>query len=89
MKLSIVPVVLMALQVAAFAQSNSKCSDMAKFRSPGVTLEITRAVTVPAGGATPRLRKAVSKPNGTLFLANTTRLAPNDEFFSVSAHVRV
>jgi pimeloyl-ACP methyl ester carboxylesterase len=51
MKLSIVPVFLMALQVTAFAQSNSKCSDMAKFRSPGVTLEITRAVTVPAGRA--------------------------------------
>ena len=51
MKLSIAPVFLMALQVTAFAQSNSKCSDMAKFRSPGVTLEITRAVTVPAGRA--------------------------------------
>src|SRR5712671_4896344 len=32
MKLAIAPVVLMALQVTAFAQSNSKCSDMAKFR---------------------------------------------------------
>ncbi|HET9942530.1 MAG TPA: tannase/feruloyl esterase family alpha/beta hydrolase [Terriglobia bacterium] len=51
MKLSIVPVVLLTVQVAAFAQSNSKCSDMAKFRSPGVTLEITRAAIVPAGRA--------------------------------------
>ena len=51
MKLSIMPVVLMAVQVTAFAQSNSKCPDMAKFRSPGVTLEITRAEMVPAGRA--------------------------------------
>src|SRR5436190_13592604 len=51
MKLSILPVVLMAVQVTAFAQSNSKCSDMAKVRSPGVALEITRAAIVPAGRA--------------------------------------
>ena len=47
MKLFIVLVVLLAAQVAAFAQSNSKCSDMTKFRSPGVTLEITRAAVPP------------------------------------------
>jgi hypothetical protein len=51
MKLSIVPVVLLTVHVAAFAQSNSKCADMAKFRSPGVTLEITRAEIVNAGRA--------------------------------------
>ena len=51
MKLSMMTAVLMALQLTAFAQSNSKCSDMAKFRSPGVTLEITRAEIVPAGRA--------------------------------------
>src|SRR6266571_9219499 len=49
MKLSVVLIVLLAVQVTAFAQSNSKCSDMAKFRSPGVTLEISRAEIVPAG----------------------------------------
>src|SRR6266487_3972463 len=51
MKLSVVLIVLLAVQVTAFAQSNSKCSDMAKFRSPVVTLEITRAEIVPAGRA--------------------------------------
>src|SRR6266516_2998717 len=51
MKLSVVSIVLLAVQVTAFAQSNSKCSDMAKFRSPGVPLEITRAEIVPAGRA--------------------------------------
>src|SRR4030095_11264372 len=44
-------VVLLAAQLTAFGQSSSKCSDMAKFRSPGVTLEITRAEIVPAGRA--------------------------------------
>src|SRR5262245_6209790 len=51
MKLSIVPLVLLSLQVAAFAQSNSKCAGMTNFKSPGVTLEITRAVPVAAGRA--------------------------------------
>ena len=51
MKLSMMTAVLMAFQLTAFAQSNSKCPDMAKFRSPGVTLEITRAEIVPAGRA--------------------------------------
>src|SRR5262245_50289036 len=51
MKLSIVPLVLLSLQVAAFAQSNSKCAGMTKFKSPGVALEITRAVPIPAGRA--------------------------------------
>src|SRR5678815_6031931 len=51
MKLSVLPLVLLTVQVAAFAQSNSKCSDMAKFRSPGVSLEITRAEVVPPGRA--------------------------------------
>ena len=51
MKLSIVPIVLLGMHVTAFAQSNSKCSDVAKFRSPGVALEISRAEIVPAGRA--------------------------------------
>ena len=51
MKLSIIPIVLLSLQAAAFAQSNSKCADMTKFKSPGVALEITRAVPIPAGRA--------------------------------------
>lgn len=51
MKLSIISAVVMTLQVAAFAQSNTKCSDMAKFRAPGASLEITRAAAVPAGRA--------------------------------------
>src|SRR4030095_8174519 len=51
MKLSVAPIILLTVQVAAFAQSNSKCSDMTKFQSSGVTLEITRAETVPAGRA--------------------------------------
>jgi len=36
MKLSITAFALFALQGAALAQSNSKCADMAKFKSPGV-----------------------------------------------------
>jgi hypothetical protein len=55
MKLSVVPAVLLAVQFTAFAQSNSKCSDIAKLRSPGVTLEITRAEIVPAGRAQGRV----------------------------------
>src|SRR5215510_6882675 len=39
------------MQVAGFAQSNSKCSEMTKFRTPGVTHEITRAELVPEGRA--------------------------------------
>jgi hypothetical protein len=50
-KLCVAPIVLLGVQVIAFAQSNAKCSDMAKFRSSGVTLEITRAKIVPAGRA--------------------------------------
>jgi hypothetical protein len=51
MKRSVLPMVLLALNVSAFAQSNSKCSDMANFPTPGLTLEITRAEIVPAGPA--------------------------------------
>jgi feruloyl esterase len=51
MKLSIVPIIVFAAQASALAQSGSKCADMAKFHSPGVTLEITRAEAVPAGRA--------------------------------------
>jgi feruloyl esterase len=50
MKLYIVPVLLVAFEAAGFAQT-SKCADMSKFRSPGVTIEITRAAIVPAGPA--------------------------------------
>ena len=51
MKLSIIPVLAVAMQITAFAQTNSKCADMTKFKSPGVTLEITRAEAMPAGRA--------------------------------------
>src|SRR5438093_12218027 len=51
MKLSITAFALFALQGAAFAQSNSKCADMAKFKSPGVTLEISRAANIAEGRA--------------------------------------
>ena len=55
MKLSIIPVfapvLAVAIQVTAFAQTNSKCTDLTKFKSPGVTLEITRAEAMPAGRA--------------------------------------
>ena len=51
MKLFVLPMVVMALQLTALAQTNSKCADMAKFKSPGVTLEITRAAALPAGPA--------------------------------------
>jgi feruloyl esterase len=51
MKLFILPVALLALQIPGYAQTNSKCADMAKLKTPGVTLEITRAAIVPAGRA--------------------------------------
>ena len=51
MKLSIIPVLAVAMQITAFAQTNSRCADMTKFKSPGVTLEITRAEAMPAGRA--------------------------------------
>jgi feruloyl esterase len=51
MKLSFIPVLAVAMQITAFAQTNSRCADMAKFKSPGVTLEITRAESMPAGRA--------------------------------------
>ena len=51
MQPSIVPVLALAMQITAFAQTNSKCTDMTKFKSPGVTLEITRAEAMPAGRA--------------------------------------
>ena len=51
MKLSIIPVLAVTMQITAFAQTNSKCADMAKLKSPGVTLEITRAEAMPAGRA--------------------------------------
>jgi feruloyl esterase len=50
-KLSIVAVAIFTLQSVAVAQSSSNCPEMAKFRTPGVTLEISRAVNVPAGQA--------------------------------------
>jgi len=51
MKVSIAAVVLLAFQSAVFAQSSSKCSDMMKFKSPGVSLEISRAANIPEGRA--------------------------------------
>src|SRR6266513_273294 len=73
MKASIVVAVLMALQITAFAQSNSKCSDMAKFRMPGAALDITRAAAIPAGrapagrgGATGPMLPAHCRIDGTM-----------------------
>src|SRR4029453_982673 len=51
MKLFLIPGLAVAMQITAFAQTNSKCSDIAKFKSPGTTLEITRAAALPAGPA--------------------------------------
>jgi pimeloyl-ACP methyl ester carboxylesterase len=51
MRFAIAPIVFLAAQVAVFAQSNTTCAGMTKFRSPGMTLEITRAESVPAGQA--------------------------------------
>jgi len=51
MKLSIIPVLAATMQITAFAQTNSRCTEMTKFKSPGVTLEITRAEAMPAGRA--------------------------------------
>jgi len=36
---------------AGFGQSQNQCAEMAKFKSPGVQLEITKAAWVPAGPA--------------------------------------
>jgi hypothetical protein len=51
MKLILIPVLAAAMQTVGFAQVNSKCADMTKFKSPGTTLEITRAEAMPAGQA--------------------------------------
>ena len=51
MKLSIIPVVAVAMQITAFAQTDSRCEHDKVLKSPGVTLEITRAEAVPAGRA--------------------------------------
>src|SRR4030095_1670684 len=51
MKLFLIPGLAVAMQITAFAQTNSKCSDIAKFKIPGTTLEITRAASIAAGPA--------------------------------------
>jgi hypothetical protein len=51
MRLAVVPILLLVSPLIAVAQSNTKCSGMAQFRSPGMTLEITRAAVVPEGRA--------------------------------------
>src|SRR4030095_8360311 len=51
MKLFLIPGLAVAMQLTAFAQTNSKCADMEKLKSPGTTLEITRAASLPAGRA--------------------------------------
>ena len=43
MRLVLVPILLLASQLPAVAQSSTKCSAMTQFQSPGMTLEITRA----------------------------------------------
>jgi feruloyl esterase len=54
MKVALASVLALAMHVAGFAQSNSKCSEMTKFKTPGMTLEITRAAEIPAGRAQAR-----------------------------------
>ncbi|MEI9814302.1 MAG: tannase/feruloyl esterase family alpha/beta hydrolase [Acidobacteriota bacterium] len=62
---------LLAAGSIAFAQTN-KCADLAKFRTPGMTLEITRAEMVPAGQAAGRggpagpMLPAHCRVNGTI-----------------------
>jgi feruloyl esterase len=51
LKLALMPLVVLAAQVQSFAQSDAQCSGMTQFRSAGMTLEITRAESVPAGRA--------------------------------------
>ena len=51
MKLVLIPAAVLALQITGFAQTNSKCQDISKLKSPGVNLEFTRAAAVPAGRA--------------------------------------
>ena len=65
MKLSIilVPVLAVAMQITAFGQTSSKCADMTRFKTAGVTLEITRAEAMPAGRA-PGGRGARGGPAG-------------------------
>ena len=51
MRIVLASILILASQLPAIAQTNNKCSAMTQFRSPGLTLEITRAVAVPAGQA--------------------------------------
>jgi Tannase and feruloyl esterase len=51
MKLALACLLVVLAQLPALAQSNEKCSGMTQFRSPGLTLEITRAARIPAGQA--------------------------------------
>lgn len=46
MRFAVASLLLLASPVIAVAQSITKCSGMAQFRSPGMTLEITRAAVV-------------------------------------------
>jgi feruloyl esterase len=54
MRLAVASILLLASPLIAIAQSNTKCSGMAQFRSPGMLLEISRAAAVPEGRATGR-----------------------------------
>jgi feruloyl esterase len=51
MRLAVASILLLAAPLIAVAQSNPKCAGMALFRSPGMTLEITRAAVIPESRA--------------------------------------
>ena len=51
MRLIPASVLILLFQLSAIAQSNARCSGMAQFRTPGMTLEITNAAWIPAGPA--------------------------------------
>jgi hypothetical protein len=57
--------VVLALVPAAYAQ-NSKCADLAKFKIPGVNMEITRSEIVPATSAKAPALPAYCKADGVI-----------------------
>jgi feruloyl esterase len=51
MKFKAAMLLILAAPLAGMAQSNTGCSGMMQLKSPGMTLEITRAALIPAGPA--------------------------------------
>jgi hypothetical protein len=62
MKLALAAILVVASPLVTLAQSNIKCAGMAQFRSPGMTLEITRAVEFPNGRAPGWNRMSMRRP---------------------------